>query len=199
MAKITDIANIMAALKAYYPNYRPENTEQTAIMLMKILGDLSVENLQAAVLVLCAENRQFAPSAGEIRQAAFRLNVTAAGIPDAQTAYAEVSNMPASMVVVLPPEETKEDPLYPWRIPYRKLEWSHPFVEEVARMIGWPKSFPTSEPGVDRAQFVKFYETQLQAKIQIDGRLPAVKTYIEKQRTALTEIQNITKRLEVKP
>jgi len=196
MAKITDISNLIAALKAFYPNYSPPDHGQTAVMLMQILGDLPAETLQAAVLKLCADNRAFAPSAGEIRYAALMLNAKAAGIPEAWQAFEETCKMPARMTkrwVTVEDGQTfiNESP----------AKFSHPLVESVARMMGWPQTFPTDMPAADRSQFIKAYESELSRALDDAGRLKIVADYIDSRRQmgadALALTAKLTKQLEV--
>ncbi len=197
MAKLTDIANVMAALKAYYPNYTPEDPQQTAVMLMQILGDLPVENLQAAVVQLCAEPRQFAPSAGEIRQTALRINARAAGIPESWQAFEEVSKMPGHMTKRELIVEDGQNVILE-----RRLKFSHPLVESVARMMGWPDTFPTDLPAADRSQFIKAYEAEFTRALGDAGRLKLVSDYIDKRRqvsgNSLALTAGITKQLEAR-
>jgi hypothetical protein len=205
MANAGDIANVIAALKALFPNYSPDiiradgKPGKTPEMLLAILGDLDRDTLQAATLSLASEpGRAFAPSAGEIRGEALKLRAIAAGIPEAWRAYEEVVNMPADMKRRELVTENQQN-----FINIYNREFSHPIVESVARMIGWPDTFPTDMPGVDRAQFVKAYDAEVSRTMQDAGRLPLVTQYIENKRAQLEGkspalIQNITKRLETK-
>lgn len=196
MAKITDISNLIAALKAFYPNYSPPDPGKTAVMLMQILGDLSAETLQAAALKLCADNRAFAPSAGEIRYAALMLNAKAAGIPEAWQAFDEVCKMPADMTLRELIQENGQNVIL-----QRAMKFSHPLVESVARMMGWPATFPTDLPAADRSQFIKAYESELSRALDDAGRLKVVSDYIDSRRQmgtdALALTAKLTKQLEV--
>jgi len=197
MAKISDIANVISGLKAFYPNYNPPDPGQTAVMLMQIIGDLPVETLQAAVVTLCAENRQFAPSAGEIRQAALKLNARAAGIPEAWQAFEEVCRMPADRTSRELIQENGQNIILE-----KTLKFSHPLVESVAITMGWPHTFPTDLPAADRSQFIKAYESEMARVMGDAGRLKLVSDYIDKRRElgadALSLTANLTKQLEVR-
>jgi hypothetical protein len=197
MAKITDIANVISALKAFYPNYTPADPGQTATMLMQILGDLPVENLQAAVVQLCADSRQFAPSAGEIRQTALRLNAKAAGIPEAWQAFEEVMKMPGDMLRREVVVENGQNIILE-----HTLKFSHPLVENTARLMGWPKTFPTDMHAADRSQFIKAYEFEFMRVIGDAGRLKVVSDYLQKRSelsgNSLELTANLTKRLEMR-
>lgn len=196
MAKVSDIANIISGMRAVYPNYNPPDPQKTASMLMQLLGDLPAEALQAAVLSLCADSRQFAPSAGEIRQTALRLNAKAAGIPDAWQAFEEVCKMPADMIGRKFIQQDGQNVILE-----KSLEFSHPLVESVARTMGWPERFPTDMPAADRSQFIKAYESALSRALDDAGRLEVVAEYIDNRRQmgcdALALVGNLTKKLEV--
>lgn len=197
MADKQDIANLIALFKAAWPNYNPD-LRITAELMTRTLGDIPGETLQSAGLALVTEyGRAFAPSVGEIRAAAIKLNAQAAGIPDAQQAYAEAAMMPASMVARAVVEV--EGRFY---IDEKRLSWSHPFVGEIAALIGWPTRWPTSDAGTDRAQWVRFYEAQLHNRLNEAGRLPALNEYIERNRAnaagTLPGVGDLTKKLEGK-
>jgi hypothetical protein len=197
MANQANIANMISMFCVTYPNYKIDNPKATATVLLTVLGDLPADTLQSAVLQLVSEpGRQFAPSVGEIRGAAMKLNALASGIPDALTAYGEVVRMPANM--------TRSNVVYEDGmniIEYHKLEWSHSFVGTVAELIGWPKHFPTDEAGVDRAQWVRFYDAELNRVMAESGRLPVVKDYIASKaglKGLMPALGDVTKQLEVK-
>ena len=197
MANKSDIANVIAGMKALFPNYAPDPA-RTPEMFMQILGDLDSDTLQAATLSLCSDGRAFALAAGEIRAEAIRLHALAAGIPSAHAAYSEVVSMPADMV-----EKKFVETVEFTGIEKRRMEFSHPLVERVARLMGWPASFPTDKAGVDRAQFVKAYEAELERITDDSGRLRIVTDYIDHKRAALAGgapalMSSIAKRLEVK-
>lgn len=184
-------------LKVAFPNYLPD-MRPTAELWSSLLGDLPWETLQAAILQCLVEPRQFAPSIGEIRGAALKLNAKAAGIPDALQAYSEVCNMPGDMSKRRTFEEAGT-----YYVEVRELKFSHPLVEMVARMLGWPKSFPTDMPAADRSQFIKAYDAELSKQLDEAGRLKIVSDYIKKRRDlmggdALALAANVTRQLEGK-
>lgn len=181
MATRVDIANAIALLRRYFPNFQPDDKTPDAWLL--ILCDLPSDTLSAAIMACSSENRAFAPSVGEIRNMAIKLNAQAAGIPDAWQAYDEVVNMPPSMEKFRVTGEYDESGA---AIRNRAvLKFSHPLVEQVARLMGWPRSFPTDMPGVDRAQFVKAYDAELQRYAGQSGQHPAITEYVENKRLEL--------------
>ena len=173
MATPLDIASSINALKTAFPNYQPD-IMATADLWKTIFADMDGETLKTAVLVCLTEKRAFAPSAGEIRVAALDLHAKASGIPDAYFAYDEVCKMPGNMI--------HKNLISIDGVPYieeRELKFSHPLIEKVARLMGWPKTFPTDMPAADRSQFVKAYEAEVGRYVADAGMLPAVQHYIE--------------------
>lgn len=196
MPNANEIAACINMLKVAFPNYQPDITA-TADLWKAVFSDMDGAALKSAVLVCLTEKRAFAPSVGEIRAAALDLHARAAGIPDAWAAYDEVCKMPASMersdLIV---ENGKNI------IEYTPLKFSHPIVEQTARHLGWPKSFPTDNPGVDRGQFSKAYTDEVGRVMSDAGRLPIIQKYIESKRAelrggapALSTTAGLTKKL----
>jgi hypothetical protein len=198
MATISEIAQGINILKTAYSNYQPD-LKLTAELWMAILGDVPGETLKAAIIQCLAEQaRQFAPAIGEIRHAALRINAKAAGIPEAWQAFDEVYRMPADMTsreLILEDGQNI--------ILEKALAFTHPLVESVARMMGWPQSFPTDMPAADRSQFIKAYDAEFARMLGDAGRLKIVDDYIEKRRAALggnalALTASVTKQLERK-
>jgi hypothetical protein len=180
MASLSEIAQGINLLKIAFPNYNPD-AKATADLWVAGLGDLPGDTLKAAIAeCLIDPRRQFAPSIGEIRGAALRLNAIAAGITEAWRAYEEVLNMPTTMVSRHVVEDEGN-----YVILEKALEFSHPLVESVARMMGWPGQFPTEMPAADRAQFLKAYEAELTRLMGDAGRLPVITAYIDDLRNNL--------------
>ena len=179
MATQVDLVQALDKLKSAYPNYQPD-IALTLNLWKELFADIPGETLQAAILACLTEPRAFAPSAGEIRSKALELNARAAGIPDAYRAFEEVCNMPVNMVTATVISEDGKNV-----IEYRPLTFSHPLVETVARMIGWPTRFPTDNPGVDRGQFRQAYDAELARYMADAGRLPMLTGYIESKRPQL--------------
>ena len=196
MSTLPEIAQGINLLKIAFPNYQPD-VKQTAELWYSVLGDLPGDTLKAAILeCLVGASRQFAPSIGEIRGQALRLNAIAAGIPEAWTAFSEVCRMPRDMI---DRELIVEDGQN--IILERALKFSHPLVEDVARKLGWPKSFPSDMPAADRSQFIKAYDAELLHALESAGRLKVVSDYIDSRRQmgadALALTVKLTKQLEV--
>jgi len=194
MASKSEIAEIQAVLMAAFPNYRPADLVIVSQVWFEILQDLPGDLLRMAVLQYCGENHEFAPSAGTVREYAFRLRAKAAGIPGAYQAYLEVLEMPADQIKSYTGEENGQFVIY-----HQKVGFSHPLIERVARLLGWPKTFPSDNPAADRAQFLKAYEAEMERYLEDAARLPAVEKYIEETKTkALPEVQKLARRLEAK-
>ena len=184
MATLRDISQAIAKCKAAYPNWSPD-PDMTPEVWLEDLGDLASETLAAAVMACRVQpGRAFAPSTGEIRGAALELNARAAGIPDAYRAYEEVTQMPHSMERTEVTDEYTDAGAVVVNV--RVLKFSHPVVESVARMIGWPQSVPTDMPGVDRSQFTKAYDAEVARYMADAGRPAALTEYIESKRAQLS-------------
>lgn len=183
----------IAMISAAYSNFAPN--EYTPKIFEQILGDLPDDLLEAAVMKCLGEPRAFAPAPGEIRETAIKLQAQAGGVPSAAEAYEEVANMPASMKRIAG-YEWDEAAGKNW-INEVNLTFSHPFVETIARRIGWPKSFPTDNPSADRAQFLRVYDSELTSSLRTEMQLPTVAQYIERNHAAAL-ISGIAKQLEAK-
>lgn len=199
MAKLTEIAACVNMLKVSFPNYQPD-VKATCDLWELAFSDMEGETLKASILACITEDRAFAPSVGEIRTAGMKLHAKASGIPDAHQAYDEVVNKPTQGEVCGPFERIDE---HEWGYPRLPIPFSHPLVESVARMIGWPDTFPTNMPGVDRAQFIKAYEAEFSRVMADAGRLKFLNDYVESKRPELAGkmpalITQTAKRLEQK-
>jgi hypothetical protein len=181
-----------------FPNFNPK-MDATFELWETIFDDMPGQTLKAAIMQCLVEpNRAFAPSIGEIRGTALRLNAKASGIPEAWQAYEEVRKMPKNMQSCQVVEENGQN-----FIEYRELKFSHQLVAQVADLVGWPDAFPTDMPAADRSQFIKAYEAELGRVMEDAGRLKLVSDYISQRRSvlggdALAIAAKITKRLEVK-
>lgn len=198
MANPTDIISCVNLLKTAFPNYQPD-IDATCDLWKTIFSDMEGATLKAAIVACLTENRAFAPSVGEIRNAAVKLHVAAVGYKSAIEAYDEVMSMPDTMERVQVVEHPGKDA----EIVYTKIKFSHPVIETVARSMGWPGKFSSGNPGTDRAQFTRLYEEEL-TRISTDAtRLPILKKYIDDLRPQLAGktpvlVSDLTKKLEKK-
>jgi hypothetical protein len=171
-------------LQAAFPNYHPEPAMLE--VLLQFLQDLPGELLKVAVLDTCAQSgRAFAPAVGEIRQAALGLSTRLQAIPNEFEAWAEVCRMPGDCLEISILLDQAGNPVAGANgrvtINKKKLAWSHPLVEKVARLLGWP-DFPGENLSVDRAHFFQAYRTELERMLEQQGELPAVRQFLEDQR-----------------
>jgi hypothetical protein len=74
-------------------------------------------------------------------------------------------------------------------------EWLHPIVEKAAKLMGWPKLFPTDNPMADKAQFIKAYESIINREVEQNKLLPDVKQVSEQYRL---EVSGLVHKLEDK-
>jgi hypothetical protein len=177
MANQIEISQVVAMIGSAYPNFSP--TKETVGVYYELLKDLPLDLLRAAALQCCAESgRKFAPSVGELRGAAGEIGRKAQGVPTALEAWGEVCNAPY--------RDYKKYPLYSGGQVYYEdpnpHKWSHPLVEKVARLLGWPNFPGVDNEAVDRAHFLKQYEIELQHQTNEAVELPEVTRYIEARR-----------------
>lgn len=195
MANQAEVSQVVAMIGSAYPNFSA--TKETVGVYFELLKDLPLDLLRASALRCCAEaGRKFAPSVGEIRGAAGEIGRIAEGIPSALEAWAEVNKAYY--------RDYRSCPLYAdGQIFYEDpnpFKWSHPLVERVAKLMGWPKFPGNDNEAVDRAHFLKQYEIELQNKTAESVELPAVTGYIEARRNdkALpvgSELKQLSERL----
>lgn len=193
MASRIEIAQVVAMIGAAYPGFAA--TKETVEVYCELLKDLPADLLRVAALQCCAETgRKFAPSVGELRGAVSAIQRKGNGVPTALEAWNEVRNAPKSLQYREITDEVDENGRTIVRItPY---QWSHPLVERVALMLGFP-SFPSDEnESVDRAHFFKQYEHELQRYSDDAIELPEVKAYIQTRRHSALPIEQVLKQLE---
>ena len=180
MASNDEVAKILAMLAASYPRF--QLTRETIAAYVQLLGDIPTDALKAGAMH-CATSGTFFPSVHELRQAVMNLNRIASNVPDAYTAWHDVSTGPrAEWLKSLSEEDSK------FYIDEHPRLWTHPFVERVAKLLGWPDSFPGENVVADRAHFYKAYEQLLDKELSNQGRLPAVQSYIDNKSQRLLEV-----------
>lgn len=177
MATNDEIAKILAMLAASYPRF--QLTRETISAYVQLLGDVPADALKAAAMQ-CATNGTFFPSVHELRQAVMDLNRAASNVPDPYTAWNDVATGPKAEWLKSLSEEDGQ-----FYIDEHPRTWTHPFVEKVAKLLGWPHEFPGDNPVADRAHFYKAYEQLLNQELSTQGRLPAVQSYIDKAQKLL--------------
>ena len=172
MATKQDVFEVLTMLAAAYPRYKL--VKETIQAYTVLLQDLDAEELRTAAMD-CAAKRNFYPSVHELRQAVVEIRRKTNRVPTAYEAWSEVlaagtgSRMEAIQVEG------------GWAIEKKKYIFSHPLVEQVARMLGWPTSFPGGDTEMaDRAHFLKAYEQQAREAMNHEITLPEVRAFIEK-------------------
>lgn len=180
MASKVEISKILAILAASYPRFELKN--ETVAAYFEMLKDLSAVDLKAASL-RCANEGDWFPSVHQIRKAVAENLRQANGVPSAYEAWEEVKQFPKDGFSSIVIEEGEQ-----FTILKRRMHWSHPLVEKVAKQMGWP-DFPISnEIGVDRAHFFKAYEYALSEAMRDQVQLPEVKAYIEINQAKLKQL-----------
>ncbi len=163
-------------LNAAYPRF--SLTEETITVYIRLLGDLTAEDLQMAAVQAASDNTFF-PSVHELRKAVVDLKRKSGNIPSSYEAWIEVSsNTKESWSEVVDLGEGN------WGIEKKTYRFSHPLVEKVAREVGWPDRFPggVNERMADRSHFIKAYDAAVGAVVDYEMMLPEVREYISTQR-----------------
>lgn len=193
MASQSEMAQVVAVISSAYPNFAV--TKETMQVYYDLLNDLPTDLLKAATLKCCAEaGRKFAPSVGEIRGAAAELHARAQGVPSVLEAWNEVCNAPKSGETrTVTDEYTKTGAVI---IDVKKYKWSHPLVQRVALMLGFPAFPATDNESVDRAHFFKQYEAELQRYNGEAVELPQVTRYLETARQVALPMGELVKQLK---
>ena len=210
MATPLDIAKIVNMLDAGYPNWLNRKTEEQIEMVnevyFQLLKHFDTDLLKNSALKCMSkkENREFAPSAAALRCQVIDILREVQGIPDELQAWDEVVRMPSDMKRTrLTGESENNIPV----IEVVELQWSHPVVGDVARMLGFP-NFPKIKKGAfenefgDRAHFFNQYNARVESYLEKITEHPEITNYIETQRALALPvgdpIKKLASKLEVK-
>ena len=180
MATERDILEIITVIAASKPQF--SLTKETIKAYTMMLKDLDADELKAAAMAANAST-PFFPSVYEIRKAAAEHRRQASGIPSVLEAWNEVTSRPKDGYTkrVIEGEDG-------YTIEKTPVPWSHPFVERVAYLMGWPEFPSSSEIGVDRAHFTKAYNAELERAMSDSVQLPQVRAYIESKTVQLKDL-----------
>jgi hypothetical protein len=179
MATKQEIVEVLAMLAAVYPRHDMPKEAVGAYALL--LQDLDGEELRASARDIATKSKWF-PSVHELRANVAKLRARAVGIPTAYEAWAEVINTGPEIQL-----STVETDQGDWTIKRTPYQWSHPIVEQVARLMGWPSKFPSGQDTLmaDRAHFFKAYDRAIQDAMDDEITLPEIQDYIESKRSEL--------------
>jgi hypothetical protein len=187
----SDVAAAIRKLRAAFPSYHPDPQATTEVFLQG-LEDLDPDMFHAAIVACITEpGRAFAPSVGEIRQAAMRIFSQVEEVPSALAAYNEAVEAPAPeeriiWLADLPDDDPRKIEALKEHSRYIRVwvhhSWSHRLVKKVAEMLGWPEDFPTDEPGVDRAQWERAYKAEVERYLRRRFQPPILSKFIEARR-----------------
>lgn len=143
-----EVALLTAVVKAYWPHWQAgesrEEAEVTVNVWLRQLGDIDPDIAAAAVDVLHAEAREFAPTPGIVRERAITLRAQALGeaVPDVDQAWHEVQTAVRDRGWYQGPPD----------------EWSHPAVAFVVSSLGWDELCHSDNPEALRAHFIRLYQ-----------------------------------------
>lgn len=175
-----EMLQVMALVSVYWPHWQIPDTDDEADFFVaaweRLLGDLDVAPVVAAIDALATEGERHAPGPGRVRSKAISLTQPTEA-PTEDEAWAEVKMMirrVGSLVYY-----DKHD---------RVLEWSHPAIEQVVGSLGWKTLCESENEVADRAHFRQMYAE----RVRTDANRAAVPSSVEAVR-ALAD----SKRLEL--
>ena len=123
-----------------YPSMQNKDPQPIVTAWSMMLADIPMEILQAAVVKVCWDSEYF-PSVAQIVAAAAELDPSNEKLPTAAEAWEEVERLIIHFG------------------PYRAPVYSCDTVKRAVRAIGWRQLCCGENPAVDRAHFLKLYES----------------------------------------
>jgi hypothetical protein len=151
-----EAAKVIATLTAAYP--RHEIPEETTKLYAKFLQDLEYQKAQSAVIRIITNSRFF-PTVAEIREAV--LKVEQPNLPLPAEAWEEVIRQMRDIGYVGTPK------------------FSHPLIEKAVQAMGGWISLCQSEDGmVDRAHFLKIFESYKNRHVEEEKTAPVMRRLI---------------------
>jgi len=151
-----EAAKIIATLTAAYP--RNEIQEETGKLYARFLQDLDYIKAQAAIIKIIANNKWF-PTVAEIREAA--MQVDHPNFPLPADAWEEVTRQIRNVGYVGVPV------------------FSHPLIKKaVDGMGGWISLCQSEDGMVDRAHFLKVFESYRNRHIEEEKTAPIMRQLI---------------------
>lgn len=127
---------VMELLTYAYP--KADIPTETVMLYIKCMSDIPFDTARIAVMNHITE-KNFFPSIAELRQAALTADPHSY-LPDAAVAWSEVMT------------QLRESG-------FEAPRFSHPAIGAAVKTIGWRNLCNSHEIGVDRAHFLKIYET----------------------------------------
>ena len=171
MASKQDVFEVLTILAAAYPRF--VLAKETIHAYQMLLQDLDADELRAAAKDV-ATKRDFFPSVHELRGSVVEMRRRANRVPTAYEAWGQVLNAGTGT------KKSVKEVEGGWAIVHEDFVFSHPLVEHVARLMGWPGSFPSvNNEMADRAHFVKAYERAMIDAMDDEITLPEVREFIE--------------------
>lgn len=184
MATRDEIKQVIAYTSLVFANYHPmlEGNPNTVDVLYDLLGDLPVDTLRVAVKSCCSEiGRAFAPSPGEIREAAIKLHMRASGVPTAAEAWGAI--MESFRCTSFDQPEIL----------------NHPLVIKAIHCMGGMHAIGMSENNMaDRAHFLKIYDQLLERAQEDAAELPILTEYVAARKMIGGTIKILTDKLAVR-
>lgn len=159
------IEHRLAPLAAMFPNWKPDALTIEAYVVA--LADVDPLSLEASILHLLSQSREFMPTAGTIRHTAFDLQAGNGGPPTAYEAW--------EMVQIAKDAGAG----YPVAGVFEKPE-VHPLVEKAVNYVGgWRHLVESENYTADRARFVDAYNQVREREIEQVRMLPQVREQLK--------------------
>lgn len=161
MARPEEIEKIWVALCASYPTFGketdPERLSQTLNIYERLLADLPIEALEAAVMQHIAESRFF-PTVAELRTKTMIL--IGPRRPSAMEAWGDVRKA------------------FSRYGRYRQPEFENPIVAKVVESMGWVSLCDGENEAADRSRFIQAYEIFCRREQEDVLLLPEVRRFL---------------------
>lgn len=155
----------LAPLAAMFPNWKPDDLTIEAYVVA--LVDIDPLSLEASILHLLSQPRDFMPTAGTIRHVAFDLQAGNGGPPGAYEAW-EIVGKAIKAGAGYPTVGVYPDPDV------------HPLVEKTVGYIGGWRHLAASENYIaDRARFVDAYNQVREREVEQVRMLPQVREQLK--------------------
>ncbi len=168
----------IAPLSGQFPNWHAD--ELTVEGYVIVLADLDPLMLESAIFHLMSQRREFMPTAGTIRHAAFDLAQGNGGPPDPFEAWEQVNQALLNGA---------GHPI----VGEGMTPAVHPLVEKAVRYIGgWRYLSASDNPVADRAHFVKAYKQTVDREVEDLRMLPQVRERIKALADSLANQKQLT-------
>lgn len=154
MATLEEVVRIVGTLKMVYPNFGSKLSdfewEQLPGVWQRLLADIPFDLLDMAAMHYCSTSRSpFPPSVAELRD--YALSLVTADEPGAEEAWGEVMRLVRRY--------GSYGKFNTETMTYNLPDFSSERISKCVSIMGWLNLCMSENPGVDRAQFMKMYDS----------------------------------------